>query len=86
MEFAGISKEESYASTLRDGMEIPAVWPEVCSPENLVKMNERRNRKRMGERERVEFVAAAKSGASSKASTPKSGSGGEGRRSKFDRR
>lgn len=84
MEFAGISKEESYASTLTDGMELPGVWPEQVWPENLVKINERLNRKRVGEREKVEFVAATRSGASSKSGTP--GSGAEGRRSKFDKR
>ena len=83
MEFAGISTEDSYASTLGDGMEVPGVWPESCSPENLVQINERQNKKRMGEREKVDFMAATKSGVSSKTGTPKSGA--EGRRSKFDK-
>lgn len=84
MEFAGVSKEDSYANTLTGGMEVPGVWPEHFSPENLVKMDERLNRRRMGEREKVEFVAASRSGGSSKSGTP--GSGTEGRRSKFDKR
>lgn len=84
MEFAGISKEESYASTLGGGMEIPTIWPAQCYPENLVKINERREKKRLCEREKVEFVAGTKSGGSSRTGTPKSK--GEGRRTRFDRR
>ena len=86
MEFAGISVEESYASTLTGDVGVPTSWPEEWYVEGLVRANERREKKRVKERERVEFVpaAATKSGSSSKAGTPKSG--GEGRRSKFDKR
>jgi hypothetical protein len=81
MEFAGISQEDAYRSTLNGGVGVPAKWPEGWGVEELVKMNERREKKRVGERERVEFVKSAHSSA---AGTPRSG--GEGRRSKFDKR
>ena len=85
MEFAGIGVEESHASTLTGEVRVPTSWPEEWYVEGLVRGNERREKKRVKERERVEFVpAGAKSGSSSKAGTPKSG--GEGRRSKFDKR
>jgi hypothetical protein len=85
MEFAGISVEESYACTLSGEVAVPTSWPEEWYVENLVKTNDRREKKRVKERDKVEFVPAApKSGSSSKAGTPRSG--GEGRRSRFDKR
>ena len=84
MEFAGISVEESYGNTLTGEIAVPTRWPEQCYVESLVKLNERREKKRVSERDRVEFVSASKSGSSSKTGTPKSI--GEGRRSKFDKK
>jgi hypothetical protein len=88
MEFAGISTEESYASTLsEEAGAVPTRWPEECYVENLVKTNERREKKRMAERDKVEFVpatAGSKSGGSSATGTPKTGS--EHRKSRFDKR
>lgn len=83
MEFAGISVEDSYASTLRNGMAVPVSWPEDCHVEGLIKSNETRERKRMAGRDKVDFVSGSKSGGSSAAGTPK---GGGERKSKFDRR
>lgn len=81
MEFAGISQEESYASRLPDGLGVPTTWPEGCYVEGLMKEGERRETKRMAEREGVEFVPATKSSGSSAAGTP----GGK-KKSRFDRR
>lgn len=84
MEFAGVTAEESYANTLTGDMALPTKWPEECYVENLVKVNEQRERKRVKEREKIDFVPPTKSAGSSKAGTPRSGA--EGRRSKFDKR
>ena len=94
MDFAGISEDESRASTfdVQDGG-VPVEWPEEWYAENLVKENERRERKAKEGRKEVEFVSAAaggKSGASSKAGTPRSAGGSrsarsvEQRKSRFD--
>jgi hypothetical protein len=86
MVFAGVSLEESYATTIpSDVGGVPTKWPEECYVEALVKANERREKKRLGERGKVEFVAAkgSKSGPSSANGTP--GSNGNGRKSRFDR-
>ncbi|EMC91251.1 hypothetical protein BAUCODRAFT_80277 [Baudoinia panamericana UAMH 10762] len=93
MEFAGIGVEESYATTLSteggEGAVAGVRWPEEWYVENLIKENER---KLKNERERggkLEFVPAANAKASngSAVSTPgSSGSGGGGRKSRFDRR
>ena len=84
MEFAGVSLENSYGSTLSEGG-VPTVWPEECYVENLVKANERREKKRIAEREKVEFVPASKSksAGSSATGTPQASGG---RKSKFDQR
>lgn len=87
MEFAGISEEESRASTLQGG--VPATWPKEWYVENLVKENETREKKRRKERGEVEFVRGkggegTGSKGSSKASTPKAGAS-EHRKSRFDR-
>lgn len=86
MEFAGISEAESYISTLSGEV---VSWPEDCYVENLVKVSERREKKRLAEREKVDFVPAAaklKSGGSSAAGTPKGNGGSGSRKSRFDRR
>lgn len=80
MAFAGIKEEECYESTLEGKLAVPARWPEDCYVESLVKQNQRRERKRVAEREKVEFVPA-KAGEGSGKSTPN-----EGKRSKFDKR
>lgn len=90
MQFAGIREEESHASTLAvgdGGGGVPVKWPEEWYVENLVRENERREKKVKGERKEVGFVKAksgAESTGSSKAGTPKGGS--EHRKSKFERR
>ncbi|KAK4951902.1 hypothetical protein LTR10_009822 [Elasticomyces elasticus] len=86
MEFASISLEDSYASTISESEGgVPVKWAEECYVENLVKQNEKREKKRVAEREKVDFVPAqAKSRASSAAGTPASGA--TGRKSRFDKR
>ena len=74
MVFAGIEDEITgsccYASVLPEGLGVPERWPEDCYVEGLVRGNERRERKRVAERERVDFVPA------------RAGEGVEGKRSK----
>lgn len=97
MEFSGIAEVDSYKSVLTEagdgevgdggGVGVPVKWPEEWYVENLMKENERRERKARKERGEVEFVKARegeKSGATSKTATPKGGS--EHRKSKFERR
>lgn len=50
--FAGIGEEDSYASTLADGLGVPVKWPEEWYVENLVRENERREKKAKKERGR----------------------------------
>lgn len=80
MAFAGLEgQEEGYGTTLEAGLEVPVRWPEDCYVESLVRVNERRERRRVAEREGVEFVPArVVEGSGSGGSTP-----GEGRKSKF---
>ncbi|KAK5112982.1 hypothetical protein LTR62_003804 [Meristemomyces frigidus] len=61
MDFAGIEKDGSYKGTLavEDGG-VPGHWPGEWYVESLVKGNERREKKRAGEKSGVEFVAAKK--------------------------
>lgn len=59
MDFAGIGLEQSYESTLPIEVSVPAIWPEDCYVENLVRRNERREKKRLAERGKVDFVSAA---------------------------
>ena len=86
MEFAGVIQEDSYASTLsQNAGGVPGRWPEDCYVENLIKQNDRREKKRQAEREKVEFVPAApKSATPSATGTPSSGGGA--RKSRFDKR
>ncbi|KAK5124004.1 hypothetical protein LTR85_002201 [Meristemomyces frigidus] len=90
MEFAGISQEESYASTLPEALAVPTKWPEECYVESLLKQNERREKKRLTERDKVDFVPAGKSAGLSAATTPGASAavGGvkESRKSRFDKR
>ena len=85
MDFAGITKEDSYRSTLPDDLGVPVKWSEESYVENLVKANERMGKKRKAERAKVEFVSEKK-GIGSASGTPKSGSGSEHRKSRFDER
>lgn len=80
MAFAGIGQEDCYESTLPPEFAVPARWPEDCYVESLVRVNERREKKRAAERERVDFVPA-RAGEGSGRSTPS-----DGKRSKFDKR
>lgn len=87
MDFAGISQEDSYASSLPKEVGVAVRWPEECYVESLLRRNERKERKRMSERERVDFVPASKSAASSAAGTPGGGGGGgEQRKSRLDKK
>lgn len=57
--FAGFEgQEECYESSLPEGLAVPARWPEDCYVESLVKSNERRERRRLAEREGLDFVPA----------------------------
>ncbi|KAF2166553.1 hypothetical protein M409DRAFT_66575 [Zasmidium cellare ATCC 36951] len=85
MDFAGISQEDSYATSLSEGLGVAVTWPEECYVESLVRRNERKEKKRVAEREKVEFVSASKSAGSSAAGTP-GGGGGEAKKSRFDKR
>lgn len=58
MAFAGIEPEESYASTLPPELAVPGHWPEECYVENLVRWNEKREKRKLVEREKVDFVPA----------------------------
>ena len=62
MEFAGISEEDAYASTLSEEVGVPVKWPQEWCVENLMKENERREKKRAGDREKVDFVSAKTDG------------------------
>ncbi|KAK3069023.1 hypothetical protein LTR53_012959 [Teratosphaeriaceae sp. CCFEE 6253] len=86
MDFAGVSLEDSYASTLSSSEGgVPVRWPEDCYVENLIKQTERSEKKRLAERGKVDFVpAATMSTTSSAAGTPSNG--GRGRKSRFDKR
>ncbi|KAK3718298.1 hypothetical protein LTR37_005111 [Vermiconidia calcicola] len=92
MEFASISSEDNYRTALSvEAGGVPVRWPEECYVENLVKENERREKKRVKERERVEFVPAAdttsKSGGSSRNGTPNVGEGQKKKKSgRFDKK
>lgn len=56
LDFAGVSQEEIYPSSLPDELAVPAKWPEECYAESLVKQNERKEKKRLQERDRLDFV------------------------------
>jgi len=86
MEFADITTEDSYASTLPEGLGVPVRWPEEVYVDGLMKMSERAEKKRKADREKVEFVPAkAKEAGTSAKSTPSAASV-EHRKSRFDRR
>ena len=63
MAFAGIEDaRDCYESSLPAELGVPARWHEDLYVEGLVKGNERREKKRAAERERVDFVPAQKAG------------------------
>lgn len=75
MDFAGISEEDSYTSTLSEDVAVPAVFPDWAYVEELrasqkkvVKAKEQQKPK--APREAVEFVSTTKSGTSSGTGTP----------------
>ncbi|KAK4561166.1 hypothetical protein LTR86_005121 [Recurvomyces mirabilis] len=93
MEFAGVSREESYASAIPvEFGGVPGVWPEAWGVEDLVRGNERRLKRERAGRQGVEFVSGAKGkseianggGKRSKEGTPGSSTGG--RKSRPDER
>lgn len=60
MEFAGVSQRESYMSTLPEELAVPVKWPLGTYVENLMEENERREKKRLKEKDRVDFVKGPK--------------------------
>ncbi|GAB7359457.1 hypothetical protein MBLNU230_g6105t1 [Neophaeotheca triangularis] len=60
MDFAGISQDESYATTLADGLAVPVKWPQQLYVENLVEENERREQKKLKEKNKTDFVTSSK--------------------------
>jgi hypothetical protein len=75
MEFAGITEEETYASTLHEELAVPTVFPEWAyveelraSQKKIMKLMEDGNKR--VPREALAFVPAARSGASSATGTP----------------
>jgi hypothetical protein len=89
MQFANITQEDSYRSSLPEGVSVPISWPEDCYVENLMKQNERKQKKRLAERDKVEFVPAAgtrdeTSGQKKRAAGSSGGQDGA-KKSRFDR-
>jgi hypothetical protein len=75
MGFAGMSDEDSYASTLPEEFAVPAVFPDWAYAEELRASQKRiakarEQGKSKAPREAVDFVSATKSGTSSGTGTP----------------
>jgi hypothetical protein len=75
LDFAGISEEEQYASSLAADVAVPTVFPEWAYAEQLKAsqkqiLKEREQKKSKAPRDALEFVSATKSGTSSGAGTP----------------
>jgi hypothetical protein len=75
MDFAGISEEDQYASTLPAGLAVPVVFPEWAYAEELKAsqkriFKEREQKKSRAPREAVEFVSAVKPRTSDSTDTP----------------
>ena len=75
MTYTGISEEEQYASTLPDGLAVPAVFPPWAYVEELRASQKRifkakEQEKSRTPREAIDFVSATKSGTASRTSTP----------------
>ncbi|USP79727.1 hypothetical protein yc1106_07001 [Curvularia clavata] len=82
MDFAGISEEESYASTLSEDVAVPTVFPPwayveelKASQKHIAKAKEQERSKKP--RESVDFISATKSGTSSGTGTPSMSSAGK---------
>ena len=63
-DWAGITQEQSYASSLPAEVAVPGIWPEECYVDGLIRQNERRLKKakgKAGERDRMDFVPASTS-------------------------
>lgn len=75
MEFVGIVEEEQYASTLSEDIAVPTAFPEWAYVEEL-RASQKKSMKAKEEerakmpREAIEFIPAARSGASSGTGTP----------------
>ncbi|KAH8634142.1 hypothetical protein IG631_12778 [Alternaria alternata] len=70
MDFAGISEQDSYTSTLPEDVAIPAIFPEWAYVEELKASQKRISKTREQERskaprEALEFVSASKNASSS---------------------
>ncbi|KAF2255432.1 hypothetical protein BU26DRAFT_515145 [Trematosphaeria pertusa] len=75
MDFAGISEEDQYASTLPEGVAVPTVWPQWAYGEELNASQKRMSHAKEEEKKSnpnrlVDFVPAAKSSTSSATGTP----------------
>lgn len=75
MDFAGITEEEQYASTLPEGLAVPVVFPQWAYAEELKASQKRifkakEQEKSRTPREAIDFVSASKSGTVSGTSTP----------------
>ncbi|CAK4013256.1 meiotically up-regulated gene 151 -like [Lecanosticta acicola] len=85
MDFAAISTLDSYKSALPEGIAVPSAWPDQSYAENLLRQNERNEKKRLAQRRELDFVPASKPAISSTADKSASGSN-DARKSKFDKR
>lgn len=75
MDFAGISGEDQYASTLPEGLAVPAVFPPWAYVEELRAsqkkiLKTKEQEKSRTPREAIDFVSASRSGTVSRTSTP----------------
>lgn len=74
MDFAGINEEEQHASTLSEGLAVPAVFPPWAYVEELRASQKRISKAKEQEkartpREAIDFVSATRAGAASRTST-----------------
>jgi hypothetical protein len=89
MEFAGISEEDSYASTLSEDVAVPAVFPDWAYVEELRASQkriakEKEQGKSKAPREAVEFVSATKPGTGKRKELEHRGRDGAGSSSKLE--
>ncbi|SMR55447.1 unnamed protein product [Zymoseptoria tritici ST99CH_1A5] len=85
MQFADITREDSYRSSLPEGLGISVTWPEECYVEGLLRQNERKQKKKLAERDKVDFVpAVAKDEAKAQVQSAAS-EAGSGKKSRFDK-
>lgn len=89
MAYAGITQEESYASSLPEELAVPRRWPEEYYVEGLVRENEQREkRRRLAEKGKIDFVSAASdaSRSSEKGTTPTEAGVGADRKTELEKR